>query len=172
MHPEQTLTILRRTPAVLQTLLADLPDELITRNEGGESWNPADIVGHLIYGEETDWIPRAQIIMSHGETRPFDPFDRFAQFGRFEGWPMERLLSEFARRRSESLMSLAEMKLTEADLERKGTHPELGTVTLGQLLASWVVHDLTHLRQIARVMAKHYAKAVGPWQAYLSILSE
>ncbi|HJU91432.1 MAG TPA: DinB family protein [Pyrinomonadaceae bacterium] len=163
--------ILRRTPATLSALLQDLPDEWLFSNEGRETWSPFDVLGHLIHGEETDWIPRAKIILAHGEQRAFEPFDRFAMFEKSKGKSLRELLTTFERLRRESLRQLDELNLTPALLAKRGTHPELGAVTLAELLASWVVHDLGHIGQIVRVMSKQYGESVGPWRAYLPILS-
>jgi uncharacterized damage-inducible protein DinB len=168
---EHATSFLRRTPSILQVWLEDLPDGWATLNEGPETWSPFDIVGHLIHGERTDWIPRAELILAHGEGRPFTPFDRFAQYQDSRGKTLPQLLDTFAALRSQSLDRLESLRLTPADLERKGRHPELGTVTLGQLLATWVAHDQNHLGQIARVLGKQYAEEVGPWLAYLPLLS-
>jgi hypothetical protein len=167
---EDAKEILRRTPAALDALLRPLSDRWIMANEGPGSWSPYDIVGHLIHGEETNWIPRARTILEHGETRAFEPFDRFAMFEKSKGRSLAELLDRFAILRGESLMELERMEITPAMLEKRGTQPELGTVTLGQLLSTWVVHDLGHMGQAVRVMAKQYGDAVGPWQAYLPIL--
>lgn len=163
--------ILRRTPAVLNALLLHLPDEWSKQNEGPDSWSPFDVVGHLIHGEETDWIPRARIILTDGVARPFAPFDRFAQEERSAGQTLDELLATFALLRAKNLAQLEQWQLTEQELEKQGTHPEFGAVTLRQLLATWVAHDLSHLAQISRVMSKQYSEAVGPWKAYLPILS-
>ena len=163
--------MLRRTPAVLDALLRDLPEGWVAAHEGGGTWSPYDVIGHLIHGEQTDWLPRARIILDHGEQRAFDKFDRFAQFAASEGRALPSLLDEFAARREESLRGLASLGLTEADLERRGRHPELGAVTLRQLLSTWVAHDLDHIVQIARVLARQYSDEVGPWRAYLRIIS-
>ncbi len=168
---EKSLTVLRRTPGVLRALLDRLPPEWTETNEGPETWSPYDVVGHLIHGERTDWIPRARIILEQGESRPFEPFDRFAMLRESRGKSLAELLATFAALREENLRALRSMRLTTEDLERRGRHPELGRVTLGQLLATWVAHDLGHLAQIARTMAKQYAEAVGPWAAYLPVLS-
>lgn len=168
---EEAVAVLARTPASLTALLDGLPDAWVSATEGGETWSPYDVVGHLIHGERTDWIPRARHILA-GESRPFDKFDRTAQFEESLGESLGELLSTFAELRRESVAALSAMNLTEEDLGRKGLHPELGEVTLGQLLATWVVHDLDHVGQIARTMAKAYAGAVGPWRAYLSILRD
>jgi uncharacterized damage-inducible protein DinB len=163
--------ILSRTPATLKALLGGLSDEWVRSNEGAESWSPFDVVGHLIHGEETDWIPRARMILEDGESRAFEPFDRFAMFEKSRGKSLGELLDRFEQLRAESLRELDEMNLTPELLSKHGLHPELGTVTLGQLLSTWVVHDLGHTGQIVRVMAKQYVDAVGVWQAYLPILS-
>ena len=163
--------ILRRTPATLNALLADLPNDWVLSNEGPETWSPYDVIGHLIEGEETDWIPRARIILEHGETRPFDKFDRFAMFQKSKGKSLLELLAQFEQLRGESLRQLDEMKLTPELLQKRGTHPALGVVTLSQLLSAWVVHDLGHIRQIVRVMAKQYREAIGPWTEYLTIVN-
>jgi hypothetical protein len=168
----QAVSVLERTPAALAALLGGLPEAWVTANEGQDTFSPRDVLGHLIHGEETDWIPRAEIILGEGEARPFTPFDRFGFRGWLEGTTTAELLETFARRRRESLARLAAFGLTGADLERRGTHPALGPVTLGQLLASWVVHDLGHLTQVARVMAKQYGDAVGPWTQYLAVLHD
>lgn len=167
---EQATEVLRRTPATLNSLLRHLPEEWVFATEGPESWSPFDIVGHLIHGEESDWIPRAKIILEHGEARPFEPFDRFAMFEKSRGKSLGELLDRFELLRAESLKELEGMNLTPEALARRGLHPELGAVTLGQLLSTWVVHDLGHVGQVVRVMAKQYGEAVGAWQAYLPVL--
>jgi len=164
--------ILRRTPATLNSLLRHLPQEWIVSNEGPETWSPFDVVGHLIHGEETDWIPRAKLILEHGESRPFEPFDRFSMFEKSRGTSLGDLLDRFEQVRGKSLKELEEMNLRPEMLGKRGRHPELGVVTLGQLLSTWVVHDLGHIGQITRVMAKQYGEAVGAWQAYLSVLGK
>jgi hypothetical protein len=168
---DDALPILRRTPAVLRAWLADLPQPWISANEGPETWSPYDIVGHLIHGERTDWIPRTELLLAHGSARPFVPFDRFAQFRDSQGKSLGQLLDTFAELREANLNRLESLCLKLEDLERPGLHPELGPVTLGQLLATWVAHDLNHLGQIARVMGRQYTEAVGPWIAYLPMLS-
>lgn len=167
---DEAVSILRATPRALSAWLEDLPEPWITCHEGESTWSPFDVVGHLIHGEETDWIPRARIILEHGEARPFTPFDRFAHIGRSHGRTMGELLATFVRLRTESLATLAAWNLAEADLAKTGRHPEFGPVTLEQLLATWTAHDLSHLAQIARVMCRRYTREVGPWRAYLPIL--
>ena len=169
---QHAIEILRRTPATLDSMLRETPEVWLVRNEGAETWSPYDIVGHLIHGEETDWIPRARIILEHGEAKAFEPFDRVAMFEKSKGKSIAGLLDTFAVLRKESLNELNGMNLTPELLEKSGRHPELGVVTMKQLLAAWVVHDLGHVRQVVRVMAKQYRDAVGPWRAYLSILEE
>ena len=165
------LEVLRRTPATLNALLRDLPEPWLVQNEGPNTWSPYDVIGHLIHGERADWIPRVRHILA-GEARPFEPFDREAQFRESTGQTLDELLTTFAAVRRENLATLAGLGLTAAELERRGRHPALGEVNLSQLLATWVVHDLDHVGQIARVMAKRYGVAVGPWQDYLSILRD
>jgi hypothetical protein len=171
MRLDDAIAILKRTPASLQALLDGLPAVWVRATEGGDTWSPYDVIGHLIHGERTDWIPRARHILA-GRSEPFDKFDRTAQFKESEGKQLQELLTMFSALRRENLTILTGMNLTGDDLLRRGRHPELGDVTLGQLLATWVVHDLDHIAQIARVMAKGYAHATGPWIAYLSILRE
>lgn len=168
---DEGVAILSRTPGMLDTLLRGLPEGWIAAHEGGETWSPFDVIGHLVHGERADWLARARIILEHGETRPFDKFDRFAQFTLSQGRTLESLLDEFGALRRENLRDLAALQLTPADLERRGQHPALGVVTLGQLLATWVAHDLDHVAQIARVLARQYSDAVGPWRAYLRVIS-
>lgn len=165
------VAILARTPASLTAMLEGLPDTWVTATEGDETWSPYDVIGHLLHGERSDWMVRARHILA-GETRPFDPFDRTAQFTQSEGKSLAELLATFAALRRDNLADLVGMNLTGEDLSRIGLHPELGEVTLGQLLATWVVHDLDHVAQIARTMARVYVEAVGPWRVYLSILQD
>ncbi len=167
---QHTIALLERTPAVLDALLRDLPEAWKSLNEGENSWSAFDVIGHLIHGELTDWIPRAQRILEFGESRAFDPFDREAQFRDSADQSLGQLLDEFAQLRAQSLNALRTMNLREEDLARRGRHPSLGTVTLSQLLATWVAHDLTHLHQISRILAHQYREAVGPWSAYLGVL--
>jgi hypothetical protein len=166
----EAVAVLTRTPTTLDALLRGMPNLWVRNNEGEESWSAFDIVGHLIVGERTDWMPRARIILESGETRPFDPFDRFAQAKGSQDKSLEGLLDEFARLRGDNLAALQRMNLQPEDLKRRGRHPVLGVVTLSELLATWVVHDLTHLHQLSRVMAHQYRNAVGPWSAYLGVL--
>ena len=165
-----TMALLARTPAALDALLRDLPDAWTSGNEGVNTWCAFDVVGHLIHGERTDWIPRARVILEFGETRAFEPFDRWGQERESEGKSLGQLLDEFAQLRAEGLGELRAMNLQPEDLERRGRHPTLGVVTLSQLIATWAAHDLTHLHQISRVMAHQYDVAVGPWHAYLGVL--
>lgn len=167
----ETVSLLARMPAVLDALLRDMPDTWTLRNEGGDSWSAFDVVGHLIHAERTDWITRARMIVRFGETQTFQPFDRWAQIEENQGKSLNELLAIFARMRSESLDALRALNLRQADLERRGSHPSLGAVTLSQLLATWVVHDLTHLHQVSRLMAYQYRDAVGPWSKYLGVLA-
>jgi len=167
---QDTISLLSRTPASLDALLRGLPDVWTARNEGDGTWSAFDIVGHLIHGERTDWMPRAKRILESGETRPFEKFDRWAQARESEGKSLTQLLDEFARVRSENLIALRALNLQPKDLERRGRHPALGVVTLSQLLATWAAHDLTHLHQLSRVMAHQYRGAVGPWTEYLGVM--
>jgi hypothetical protein len=164
--------ILRRTPATLNSLLRDLPEEWFLSNEGAGSWSPFDVVGHLIHGEETDWIPRAKIILEYGESCAFKPFDRFAMFEESKDKSLGTLLDRFELLRGESLKELEGMNLTSEVLVKRGVHPEFGVVTLSQLLSTWVVHDLGHVGQVVRAMAKQYSEAVGAWRAYLPVLNK
>lgn len=166
----EAVEVLSRTPAALDALLRGLPDTWTRSNEGGDTWSAFDIVGHLISGERTDWMVRARIILEKGESRAFDPFDRFAQERESRGKSLEQLLDEFANLRRENLAALRAMNLQPEDLKRRGLHPALGVVTLAELLATWTVHDFTHLHQLSRVMAHQYRDAVGPWIAYLGVL--
>jgi hypothetical protein len=169
--PDSAQQILRRTPVSLAGLVRDLPDEWVRHDEGPGTWSVFDVVGHLIHGERTDWIPRARVILRHGTSRTFEPFDRFAQLQASQGRSLNELLDEFAGLRDQNLAELAGFRLAPEQLALEGRHPELGVVTLGQLLSTWVAHDLDHLAQVARVMAKCYRDEVGPWRAYLRVLS-
>ncbi|HXE80497.1 MAG TPA: DinB family protein [Vicinamibacterales bacterium] len=168
---EDAITILSRTPAVLNALLRGLPAGWIQAHEGGETWSAYDVVGHLVHGERTNWMARLRIILEHGESRAFDPFDRFAQFAEPAGRTLEDLLDEFADRRSANVRDLKALDLSEADLDRKGLHPSIGPVTLRNLLATWVAHDMDHLMQVSRVLGRQYSDEVGPWRAYLRVIS-
>lgn len=165
------LEVLRRTPAVIRVLLTDLPDTWLRATEGPDTWSPFDVLGHLIDGEETDWIPRARIILARGPDPVFQPFDRFRHLRLNRDTPPAELLDRFDRLRAANLAVLEGFRLTPAELTLEGLHPELGRVTLRQLLATWVAHDLGHVGQIVRVMAKQYGDAVGPWRRYLPVLT-
>jgi hypothetical protein len=167
---ERGIPILARTPAVLRTMLGDLPSGWTDANEGPDTWSPYVILGHLVHGELTDWIQRAGIILAQGVNRRFEQFDRNAQFRESEGKSLGDLLDEFMQLRDSNLAVLLGWNLTQAQLALEGEHPAFGTVTLGQLLATWVAHDLGHIAQIARVMAKQYRDAIGPWRAYLPVM--
>jgi hypothetical protein len=167
---ETALPILRRTPAVLRAQLRDLPPGWTDATEGPNTWSAFDVVGHLIHGERTDWVPRIEHMLAHGDTVPFPPFDREAMFAASRGRSLHELLDTFEALRNESLARIHALGLTDSDLSRRGRHPEFGIVTMGQHLATWVAHDLGHISQVVRVMARQYSEAVGPWQAYLSIL--
>lgn len=169
---DDAIQLLRSTPDTLWVMLAGLPEEWTSSNEGPETWSPFDVVGHLIHGEKTDWIPRTRIILEHGEAKVFEPFDRFAQFEDSKGKSLAELIDEFADLRAENLETLERMELTAKDMERPGQHPEFGKVTLGQLLATWATHDLSHIAQISRVMAKQYQDEVGPWSAYIRVMKQ
>ena len=167
---QHTISLLTRTPAALNVLLRDLPETWTFRNEGENTWSAFDVVGHLIHGERTDWMPRARIILQFGETQTFEPFDRRGHVRECENKSPGELLDEFARLRSENLRELRALNLQSKDLARRGRHPALGVVTLSELLATWAAHDLTHLHQISRVMAHQYRETVGPWSKYLGVL--
>ncbi|WP_242203004.1 DinB family protein [Aestuariivivens insulae] len=168
---EKALEILERTPKILNILLLDLSEEWIGQNEGENTWSPFDVVGHLIHGEKTDWIERTMVILSDNADKTFESFDRFAQFEASKGKSLADLLQEFSEFRANNLEQFKALNLTEDQLDLKGKHPQLGSVTLRQLLATWVTHDLGHIGQIVRVMAKQYKDEVGPWQAFIPILS-
>lgn len=165
-----TVALLTRTPATLNALLRDLPESWTHRREGDGTWSAYDVVGHLIHGEHTDWLPRIRTILEHGESRPFNRFDRTAQERESQGKPLPQLLDAFAAARAATLTELAGLSIQPSDLARTGRHPVFGVVTLSQLLATWAAHDLTHLHQIARIMAHQYREAVGPWTAYLGVM--
>jgi hypothetical protein len=168
---DDAVRLLARTPGTLDAMLGGLPHEWTHAHEGGVTWSPFDVVGHLIHGELTDWLPRARIILEFGEARTFDKYDRFAQDRASVGKTLPDLLREFARLRSESVRELQALELTDTDLDRLGSHPEFGPVTLRQLLATWVAHDMDHIVQVARILANQYADEVGPWRAYLRVIS-
>ncbi len=167
---QHTISLLARTPAALNALLRDLPEAWTRTNEGENTWCAFDVIGHLIHGERTDWIPRVKRILQDGEARTFDPFDRSGHAREIQGKSLGQLLDEFARLRSDNLAELRGLNLRQEHLELRGRHPALGVVTLSQLLATWVAHDLTHLHQISRIMAHQYREAVGPWERYLGVL--
>jgi len=169
-HLDNSIALLARTPSTLDALLRDLPDAWTRSKEGENTWSAFDIVGHLIHGERTDWMPRARIILESGETRPFEKFDRRAQERASAGKSLAQLLDEFAGLRSGNLADLRAMNLSPQQLALRGRHPELGIVTLSELLATWAAHDLTHLHQISRVMAHQYRDIVGPWTQYLGVM--
>lgn len=165
---EKSIPVLERTPAVLSTLLDELPESWTRVDEGPDTWSPREVVAHLIHGERTDWIPRARIIFEQGSNRKFEPFNRFAELKSDK--PLSDLLKEFGQLRASNVATLRGWNLKEKDLELTGEHPEFGAVTMRQLLATWVVHDLSHIAQITRTMARAYTKAVGPWTAYFRVL--
>ena len=167
----EAIGMLQRTPVVIDALLRGLPDNWVTADEGVGTWSPFDVVGHLIHGERTNWMPRARMILEQGESRTFDRFDRTAQVSESTGTTLADLLDELATERRRNLSQLAAMQLTDADLDRRGRHSEFGLVTLRQLLATWVAHDLDHIMQIARVLGRQYSDEVGPWRAYLRVIN-
>jgi len=166
----KSLEILKRTPSVLDTLLTDLSKDWTQNNEGENTWSPYEVLGHLIHGEKTDWIPRAKIILSDSENKTFESFDRFAQQNEDQNQTIEDLLSTFKKLRATNLETFESFNLTDTLLEKEGIHPELGKVNLKQLLSCWVAHDLGHIAQITRVMAKQYKTEVGPWLQYMGIM--
>lgn len=170
---DEAISILERTPKVLRTLLSGLPNSWIENNEGPDTWSPFDIVGHLIHGEKTDWIPRLKLMKSDDADKTFPPFDRFAQFEASKGKSLDTLLEEFEQLRADNIVELKFMSPNENELDLVvGIHPALGNANARQLLSTWVVHDLGHIAQISRVMAKQYKSEVGPWKAYLGILQK
>ncbi len=169
---EKSLDILERTPVVLDILLRNISADWTHPNEGPDTWSVYDIIGHLIHGEKTDWIPRMEIILSENENKAFIPFDRFAQFTNSKGKLLTQLLEEFKELRAKNIDKLLSQNIDMAKLEEKGIHPAFGEVTLAQLLAAWVVHDLNHIAQVSRVIAKQYKEAAGPWVEYLKILQQ
>jgi hypothetical protein len=168
---EKSKEILAQTPSTLKIMLSGLSGEWINNNEGGESWSPYDIVGHLIHGERADWMGRIKTILEYGETKEFVSFDRFAQFKSSKGKSLQELLEIFAELREENLRELGSLNITEDKLLLRGQHPVFGTVSLSQLISTWTVHDLGHIAQIARVMSKQYVDEVGPWKEYLPVLT-
>lgn len=167
---DEGLAILERTPATLRALLGGLPSAWTQATEGGETWSAFDVIGHLVHGEHDDWVVRARIILAQGEERTFAPYDRLAQFRESEGKTLDRLLDEFAASRAANLAIVRGWALTDAELSLEGVHPAFGAVTLRQLLATWVAHDLAHLLQVSRTMARQYRDEVGPWREYLSVM--
>jgi len=167
---EQVIAVLERTPATLDAMLRGLPESLVLATEGGESWSPFDVMGHLIHGEKTDWIPRLRIILTEGQARPFESFDRFAQFEASRGRSLEHLLDEFTDLRAANLIALRLLVADGIELDATGTHPDFGLVRAGELLATWTAHDLGHIVQITRTMARQFGDAVGPWRGYLPVL--
>lgn len=164
------VAILTRTPATLDALLRGLPGVWVRSDEGEDTWSAFDIMGHLVFAERCDWMPRVRMVLASGEARPFEPFDRFAQLKGSQDQSLDQLLDDFANLRRESLAALRALNLQTESLALRGRHPTLGLVTLSELLATWAVHDLTHLHQLSRVMAHQYRDAVGPWRAYLGVL--
>ncbi len=168
----QSIEILERTPVVLQNLLEGLSAEWTSNNEGGKTWSAYDVIGHLIHGDKTDWLARAELILSENVEKKFQPFDRFAQFENSKGKTLKQLLDEFKEIRNANIKRLISLNITERNLEIIGVHPTFGEVTLSQLLSTWIVHDLDHISQIVRVMAKQYKNEVGPWIEFLKILKQ
>ena len=168
---DKSIDILRRTPDVLSGLLQDVSEDWSMHNEGPDTFSPYDVVGHLVHGERTDWMARLEIILEYGESKPFDPYDRFAQFTESRGKSLNTLLDEFRSLRESNMARLEAKQLRHDDFSRRGTHPSLGTVTLENLVSAWAVHDLGHIAQITRVMAKQYKEAVGPWIQYHPVLT-
>ncbi len=167
---DQAIEVLERTPKVMQALLSGISKEWSSQNEGPDTWSPYDVVGHLVHGEKTDWMPRLEIVLGTSERTTFEPYDRFAQFEMSKGKSLATLLSEFETLRKENLNTLRSKNLSEKDLTRTAIHPSLGTITLKNMLAAWVVHDLGHIAQVSRVMAKQYKDEIGPWTKYLTIV--
>ena len=169
---EEAIDILSRTPATLDALLRDLPAAWGDANEGGDTWTAADVVGHLTFADQTNWVPRVKILLEHGESRAFDEFDRLGHVASRQAYTLDSRLDEFDEVRQASLQELEALGLKSADLDRRGRHPALGAVTLRQLLAAWVAHDLDHVFQISRVLARQYTDEVGPWRQYLRIVRD
>jgi hypothetical protein len=170
-HLDEIRSILDRTPKTLRAMLDGLPEAWLSATEGPNTYSPRDVVGHLIHGEDTDWMPRVRTLLAHGEDRPFDPFDREGYGERARTASIADLLAEFEDKRVASLRALDELTLVDADLTKRGRHPALGIATLRQLLSTWAVHDLNHIGQIVRVMSRRYDAEVGPWKQYLGILN-
>lgn len=168
---KDALEVLERTPKVLNSLLLGVSSQWAQNNEGKETWSPYDVVGHLVHGEKTDWIPRLEMVLSDGPKKTFDPYDRFAQFEMSKGKDISQLLHEFEVLRTQNLNTLRSKKLTESDLVKSANHPSLGHIILKNMLAAWVVHDLGHIAQVSRVMAKQYKNEIGPWTQYLTIVN-
>lgn len=169
---ERSVEILRQTPSTLELFLSNLSDDWIFVNEGKDTWNAFDIIGHFIHGEKTDWIPRLDIVLNDNENKKFEPYDRFAQFENSKGKTLNDLLQEFKRLRNQNLNYLESLKLTEDKLDLEGIHPAFGTVTVRQLISAWTVHDLGHIYQITRVFAKQYKENMGPFAEYISIVKD
>jgi DinB superfamily len=167
---DHTLALLSRTPAAVDALLRELPEAFTHTNEGDNTWSAFDIIGHLIHCEKTDWLPRAKMILAHGETRPFEPFDRFGHIHASQGKTLPDLLDEFSAIRTQNLSELRAMRLTPEQLALRGFHPALGPVSLSQLLAAWAAHDANHLHQLARVIAHQYRDLVGPWSRFMGVM--
>jgi hypothetical protein len=167
----RSIQVLERTPATLRELLSGLDENWLMNNEGPETFSPYDVVGHLVHGEKTDWTSRIKRILEHGNTKAFDIFDRFAMYEESKGKTIDQLLAEFEELRKENLKWFTSLNLTEADFNKKGLHPKLGEVTLGNLLSTWVAHDLTHIAQLTRVMAKQYKEEIGPWKEFFRIMN-
>jgi hypothetical protein len=168
---KKSIEILEKTPGVIRNLLTGLTEDWIINNEGPDTFSPYDVVGHLIHGEKTDWPGRIQIILEHGVSKAFVPYDRFAMYEESKGKSLEDLMNEFEVVRKKNLAWLRSLNLTEFDFDKRGVHPKFGEVTLRQLLSTWVIHDLTHLSQITRVMAKQYKEEMGPWLEYFRIMN-
>ena len=169
---DKAIEVLSNTPKVISAQLDSLSHEWINAAEGGGTWSAFDIVGHLIHGEKTDWIPRASLILSNKPEKVYESFDRFAQFEDSQGKTLDQLLDEFEKLRTQNLKKLRGFSISSEDLAKEATHPDLGITNLKQLLSSWVVHDLSHIAQIARIMAKQYKYEVGPWKAYINFLNK
>jgi len=167
---EKSYEILERTPAVLKALLSGLNDDWVMNNEGPDTFSPYDVLGHLINGEKTDWRPRTEMILEYGDSKTFVRFDRFAQYEQSKGKTLSQLLDKFEKLRKENMEWFRSLKISEANLDKKGMHPVLGQVTLRNLLATWVIHDLTHIAQVTRVMAKQYKEEMGPWIEFFRIM--